>query len=577
MLKSIEIKDYALIEHLQVEFGEGLNIITGETGAGKSIIVDAMGLLLGGRASTEIVRKGAAKSFVEGIFNIKDNHKVKELLLNNDVETTDDLIIRREISLKGANRCFVNDSPVPLTFINRLGDVLIDLHGQHEHQSLLRSETHIDFLDQYVNNNLSIAEYRKTFNGFQEKIDELKSLKKKEKSLNEKKELYSFQIKEIDSVSPQENEDDKLSNELKILENSERLLELTTSIYQTLYEGERSVQDLLGEVNRKLGEIELIDETFSVTEKESRNVLSQINDIAETIRSYNSKIDIEPEHLEEVRERLGALNLLKKKYGGSLKVVLTHREKIGEEFLLAENFSGRIKEMENKIENLRSDCGKLATEISNKRKSKIPLIEKNINETLNELGIEQSSFKVKIERLLAEDEDTNYILSKNKKIKITNSGCDEVEFFISTNIGEDVKPLVKVASGGEISRVMLALKSVLAKTEALPVLIFDEIDTGISGRIAQKVGKALEELSKSHQIIAITHLPQIAGNAHHHYAVNKKLIGGRVVSSIYKLGDDQRVNEIAKLMSGEEITEASINGAKELMKNKKSANASSIL
>lgn len=567
MLKSIEIKDYALIEHLQVEFGEGLNIITGETGAGKSIIVDAMGLLLGGRASTEVVRKGAAKSFVEGIFNIKDNTKVKELLLNNDVETTDNLIIRREISLKGANRCFVNDSPVPLTFINRLGDLLIDLHGQHEHQSLLRSETHIDFLDQYLDNNLSIAEYGKTFNDFQEKIDELKSLKKKEKSLNEKKELYSFQIKEIDSVSPQENEDDKLSNELKILENSERLLELTTSIYQTLYEGERSVQDLLGEVNRKLGEIELIDETFSVTEKESRNVLSQINDIAETIRSYNSKIDIEPEHLEEVRERLGALNLLKKKYGGSLKAVLTHREKIGEEFLLAENFSERIKEMENKIENLRSDCGKLATEISNKRKSKIPLIEKNINETLNELGIEHSSFKVKIEKPLADDDDTNYILSNNKKIKITNNGCDEVEFFISTNIGEDVKPLVKVASGGEISRVMLALKSVLAKTEALPVLIFDEIDTGISGRIAQKVGKALEELSKSHQIIAITHLPQIAGNAHHHYAVNKKLIGGRVVSSIYKLGDDQRVNEIAKLMSGEEITEASINGAKELIKN----------
>ncbi len=577
MLISLEIKDYALIEHLQVEFGEGLNIITGETGAGKSIIVDAMGLLLGGRASTEVVRKGAAKSFVEGIFRIKDNAKVKELLLNNDVETTDELIIRREISLKGANRCFVNDSPVPLTFINRLGDLLIDLHGQHEHQSLLRNETHIDFLDQYSNNSLLLAEYRKTFNDFQEKINELKSLKKKERALNEKKELYSFQIKEIDSVSPLPKEDEILSNELKILENSERLLELTTSIYQTLYEGENSVQDILGEVNRKLGEIELIDENFAVTEKESRNILSQINDIAETIRSYNSKIDIEPEHLEEVRQRLGILNLLKKKYGGSIEAVLKHRKKIGEEFSLAENFSERIKEIEDEIENLRSNCGNLAIEISNQRKSKVPLIEKNINETLNELGIEHSSFKVKIERLSAEDDDTNYILSNNKKIKITNNGCDEVEFFISTNLGEDVKPLVKVASGGEISRVMLALKSVLAKTEALPVLIFDEIDSGISGRIARKVGKALEELSKSHQIIAITHLPQIAGNAQHHYAVNKKLIGGRVVSSINKLDDEQRVNEIAKLMSGEKITEASINGAKELIKNNKSANASSIL
>lgn len=567
MLKSLEIKDYALIEHLQVEFGEGLNIITGETGAGKSIIVDAMGLLLGGRASTEVIRKGAAKSFVEGFFNIKDNAKVKELLLNNDVETTNELIIRREISLKGANRCFVNDSPVPLTFINQLGDLLIDLHGQHEHQSLLRSETHIDFLDQYVDNNLLLAEYRKTFNDYQKKIDELKTLKKKEKLLNEKKEFYSFQIKEIDSVSPKENEDDELSNELKILENSERLLELTTSIYQTLFEGENSVQDILSEANRKLSELELIDKIFSVTEKESRNILSQINDIAETIRSYNSKIDIEPKHLEEVRQRLGTLTLLKKKYGGSIDTVLMHRKKIGEELSLAENFSEKIKEIKNEIEKSRDNCGNLAIDISNKRKSKIPLIEESINKTLNELGIEHSSFNVKIERSLAVDEDPNYILSNNKKIKITNNGCDEVEFFISTNIGEDVKPLAKVASGGEISRVMLALKSVLAKTEALPVLIFDEIDAGISGRIAQKVGKALEELSQSHQIIAITHLPQIAGNAHHHYAVNKKLVGDRVVSSINKLDNNQRVNEIAKLMSGEEITEASIKGAKELIKN----------
>ena len=569
MLKSLEIKDYALIEHLQVEFGEGLNIITGETGAGKSIIVDAMGLLLGGRASTEVIRKGASKSFVEGFFRIKDNTKVKELLLNNDIETTNELIIRREISIKGANRCFVNDSPVPLTFINLLGDLLIDLHGQHEHQSLLRSETHIDFLDQYVDNNLLLEEYRNTFNDYQKKIDELKTLKKKEKSLNEKKEFNSFQIKEIDSVSPKENEDDELLNELKILENSERLLELTTSIYQTLFEGENSVQDILSGANRKLQELELIDKTFSVTEKESKNILSQINDIAETIRSYNSKIDIEPKHLEEVRQRLGTLTLLKKKYGGSIDAVLVHRKKIGEEFLLAENFSERIKAIKNEIEKSRDNCGNLAIDISNKRKNKIPLIEESINKTLNELGIEHSSFKVIIERPLADDEDTNYILLNNKKIKITNNGCDEVEFFISTNIGEDVKPLIKVASGGEISRVMLALKSVLAKTEALPVLIFDEIDSGISGRIAQKVGKALEDLSKNHQIIAITHLPQIAGNAHHHYSVNKKLIGDRVVSSINKLDDEERINEIAKLMSGEEITEASIKGAKELIKNGK--------
>ncbi len=566
MLKSLEIKDYALIEHLQVEFGEGLNIITGETGAGKSIIVDAMGLLLGGRASTEIVRKGTLKSFVEGIFNISKNKKVHSLLEENEIENTDELIIRREISLKGANRCFINDSPVPLAAVNKLGDLLIDLHGQHEHQSLLHTETHIDFLDQFAGNYKLLIKFKNVYDGFQNKIDELNTQKKKEKLVNEKKELYLFQINEIDSVSPLPDEDEKLSNELKILENSERLLELTTGIYTTLYEGENSVQDILGEVNRQLNELERIDKDFSETEKESRNILSQINDIAESIRSYNSKIDLQSEHLEEVRERLGAINLLKKKYGGSIDAILKHRKKIGEEFDLAENFKERIKETEEEIELLRIKCTGLALNISEKRKDCVPSIEKNVNKTLNELGIAHSSFKVKMQNIAAEDEN-DFIIKNDKRIKITQNGCDEVEFFISTNLGEDVKPLVKVASGGEISRVMLALKSVLAKNDALPVLIFDEIDTGISGRIAQKVGEALENLSQNHQIIAITHLPQIAGNARHHFAVNKELAGERVVSFIKKLSEEERIKEIAKLMSGDKITEASLNGAKEMIKN----------
>ena len=565
MLTSLEIKDYALIEHLNVEFGEGLNIITGETGAGKSIIVDAMGLLLGGRASTEVVRKGAVKSFVEGIFNVEKNKKVHRLLKENELGPTQELIIRREISLKGANRCFVNDSPVPLTFINQIGDLLIDIHGQHEHQSLLRTETHIEFLDQYVNHESLLNDYRKSFKEFQNKISELNSFKAKEKTLDEKKDLYSFQIKEIDSVAPNENEDEKINKELKILENSEKLLELTTSIYDLLYNSENSVQDVLGEVNRKLSELTIIDKTFSEIEGENRNVLSQIKDISDSIRSYNSKIEVQPEQVEELRSRLGAINLLKKKYGGSIYAVIEHRKKIGEELSLAENFSEKINEIEKQIKKLRDVCKEKAFDISSKRKAKIPSIEKNVNHTLNELGIAHSSFKVMLTHTTAEDD--NFILDGNKKIKITENGCDEVEFFISTNIGEDVKPLIKVASGGEISRVMLALKSVLAKTEALPVLKFDEIDTGISGRIAQRVGESLCELSKSHQIIAITHLPQIAANANYHYAVNKKLVGERVVSSIVKLDKEKRVEEIAKLMSGEIITEASIKGAKEMIKN----------
>lgn len=566
MLKSLEIKDYALIEHLQVEFGEGLNIITGETGAGKSIIVDAMGLLLGGRASTEVVRKGAVKSFVEGIFNISKNEKVHNVLSKNKIETTDELIIRREISLKGSNRCFVNDTPVPLSIVDKLGDLLIDLHGQHEHQSLLYTETHIDFLDQFAGTTKDLINYKEKYFELQKKNAELKSFKQKEKSLNEKRELYSYQIKEIDSISPIENEDESLTNELKILENSETLLELTNSIYDILYDGENSVNDILGNVNRRIDELGRIDKIFETTEKQSRDVLAQLKDIAETIREYNSKIDLQPEHLEEVRTRLGSINLLKKKYGRSIDAVLKHREKIGKELTLAENFGDKINELQEELESIRNICKKLASALSIKRKNSIPDVEKNINFTLNELGIEHSFFKVFMKVSDADDEN-DYILKNGKRIKINSNGFDEVEFFISTNLGEDVKPLIKVASGGEISRVMLSLKSVLAKTEALPVLIFDEIDTGISGRIAKKVGEALENLSQNHQIIAITHLPQIAGNAKHHYAVKKELVGERVISSIKKLSEEERINEIAKLMSGEKITEASLEGAKEMIKN----------
>ncbi len=246
MLKSLEIKDYALIDHINVEFGKGLNIITGETGAGKSILIDAMSLLLGERASTEVVRKGAQKSFVEGIFDVELNKKVKSLLEENEIEFQPELIIRREISLKGSNRCFVNDSPVSLNVVKELGDLLVDLHGQHEHQSLLRTETHIDFIDEFANNSKLLEEYKIVYKDLNSKQNEIKDLKSKEDSLKEKKEIYSFQIKEIDVVNPQPEEDELISNELNILENSEKLLELTDEVYDKLYDGEPSVTDLLG-------------------------------------------------------------------------------------------------------------------------------------------------------------------------------------------------------------------------------------------------------------------------------------------------------------------------------------------
>ena len=563
MLKSFEVKDYALIEHISVEFGNGLNIITGETGAGKSILIDAMSLLLGERASTEVVRKGAQKSIVEGIFNVKRNKKVKSLLEENDLEFTDELIIRREISIKGSNRCFINDTPVNLNLVKDVGNLLVDLHGQHEHQSLLRTETHIDYLDEFGNYQELLQQYKSLYSELLTKENELKDLKVKENIIKEKKDFYAFQIKEIDNVSPNEDDEEKLKDELKILENSEKLVELTSEIYQLLYESDNSVQDALSKVRNYLQKLSEIDKTFFDAVSESESALAQVEDISNLVRGYISKLNLDPEEVEEKRERLGTINLLKKKYGGSVKSILEYRKRIGEEFELAENFASKIKELTGNIFELRKRAGSLAKKISIHRTQTSKLVKKGIEETLKELGIPKPEFKNQISNSQAE-KDTGVFVD-GKFFKATLKGIDEVEFFISTNPGEDLKPLAKVASGGEVSRIMLALKSTLAKNDKLPLLIFDEIDVGVSGRIAQKVGNALINLASFHQVISITHLPQIASLAEHHYSIEKFNQNERVISSIKKLPASERITEIAKLLSGEKITEASLKSARELI------------
>lgn len=565
MLKSLEVKDYALIEHIQVDFEKGLNIITGETGAGKSILIGAMSLLLGDRASTEVVRKGAQKSFVEGIFNIGNNKKVTSLLEQNEIELNDELIIRREISLKGSNRCFLNDSPVNLNVIKEIGDLLVDLHGQHEHQTLLRNETHIDFIDEFAGNGKLLSDYKNLFSELNQKRLQLKKLHEREASLNEKKEIYSFQIKEIDNVSPLPDEDEQIISQLNILENSEKLLLLSEEIYNQLYDSENSVTDQLGEIRNKLEQLSSIDKSITESENECDAALNTLKELAGTIRNYKNKIDVNPEEVEQQRERLGALNLLKKKYGGTLQKVLEHREKIGKEYNLAENFSAEIEKLEKQIIELSKTTGESAIKLSENRERISFKVETEIKKTLSQLGIPDAKFKVNLVTQPAANDSDLFVTVGNKKLQADDKGIDVIEFFISTNTGEDLKPLVKVASGGEISRIMLSLKSILAKSDKLPLLIFDEIDTGISGRIAQKVGTALKELAAFHQIIAITHLPQIASNADHHFTIEKTKMDGRVSSGIKKLNKQERINEIAKLISGEVVTDSSLKSAKELL------------
>lgn len=568
MLKSISIRNYAIIDEADSEFEPGLNIITGETGAGKSILIDALGLILGERASNEMIRAGAEKAVVEGVFSVASNRKIKSLLEANGLDEQDALILRREVSAKGQNRCFINDTPVNLAMLKEAGDYLVDLHGQHEHQSLLRPQTHIEYLDDFGGLDGLLNEYRRSYDTLSSLFDDRDRLRQQEAVLKERRDLFEFQLKEIDAVHPQPGEEDALEAELRILENSEKLHEATSRLHQMLYEGDQAVYDQLVLARNQLEDLAGIDKSFEDLKNECASAAAMISEVTKFLQQYNARIEFNPERLEEIRERLGQLSLLKKKYGGTIESILEQRERVAREFALAENFEGEIARLDQAIAEERGRCSGAAQRLSAKRRDLAPKISRSVAAELSKLGIAKADFDVRIQNhpmLSSGDSARAYVKLGREFYQAGPRGIDEVEFYLSTNVGEEARPLARVASGGEVSRVMLALKSILAKSERLPLLIFDEIDVGVSGRIAQAVGRSMKSLSRFHQVIAITHLPQIAGLADVHFAVEKIEDGKRARTRLRKLELEERVEEVARLMSGAEVTEAGLAGARELM------------
>lgn len=568
MLKSLFIKNYALIDELAVSFSGGLVILTGETGAGKSILIDALGLVIGERANTEVVRSGEDKAIVEGTFDISGNSKLQKLLRENELEFADELIVRREISAKGTNRCLVNDSAIPLTVLKKIGELLVDLHGQHEHQSLLRSETHIEMLDEFGGLEGMVEECRAAYKALRSTSAELREMREREAHLKEKLELYKFQMQEIDAVAPQPDEEERIEAELTILENAEKLVSATAQLYDILYEGDRSAHDLLGTAEKRLVELAAIDKRFDEAVRECHSAAAIVSELAKFVQHYAASVEFNPVRLEELRQRLAKLIALRKKYGGTLAATLAHRERIGAEVAATEHFDATIRRLADDMEAQRARCGECAQRLSAKRQETAKRLDKEILGELAQLGIPRAKFVTQIREHLLPSHATGegeFVHVGKQQVRVRADGIDEVEFFISTNAGEEVKPLARTASGGEVSRIMLALKSILAKSDRLPVLIFDEIDTGVSGRIAQAVGLSLKNLSRFHQIIAITHLPQIAGLADEHFVVEKFESKKRATTSIRKLTQEERVREVAKLMSGAEVTEAGLKSARELM------------
>lgn len=564
MLKYLSINNFALIESLELTFSAGLNIITGETGAGKSIIVDALMMVLGERASMEMIRHDTNKAIIEGIFGTEGNDNIDLWLSKNGYESFGkEIIIRRELTQKGSSRCFVNDSPASVSSVKELGDFLVDFHGQHDHQSLLRVETHIQLLDNAGGIGGIRREYEQAYRQLSDLVSKFNDLKHRENSMKQKYEFQKFQLDEIEQVSPLENEEELLAAELSLIENAEYLHSATMEIYTSLYSDENSLRDKLLKIKSLLDELQQIDKSFAEYHSECQSSIVVLQEIAQFAQNYNSKIEIQPERLEFIRTRIGKLQRLRKKYG-SYKEVFNQWNTLKEELNLAENFENEIDKLNKEILASQITLGSHADRLSAKRTEIANSIEHSIVSTLKYLGIPNAKFKVVINR----NEGSNERISAQidtKSFQAFSDGIDIVEFYISTNSGEDPRPLSKVASGGEISRVMLSLKSILAQQDRLPLLVFDEIDTGISGRISQKVGIAMKKLASFHQIIAITHLPQIAALADAHLAVEKSESNGRAVVKAAFLPLDMRIKEIAKLLSGETITQASIESARELM------------
>jgi DNA repair protein RecN (Recombination protein N) len=563
VLSRLHVINYALIDDLEIDFASGLNIITGETGAGKSILVGALGLVLGMRASADVIRTGEDKCTVEALFDLYPEHPCLVPLTDMGIDVDGgELIVRREVLAEGRSRCYVNGLAIPVRALHDLGRNLVDLHGQHDHQSLLDGEQHLDFLDGF-------GDLRKLRQKVESSHDLLVSLQKRkvEKEAiahrqRERRELLEYQVREIDSAKPVVSEDVKLEQERSVLSHAERLTEIAVQLEALLYEGDDSVADRLGMAGQLMDEAARLDTSLETRAEELDGLRYGAEELARGLNDYAQRIEHNPERLAEVSERLEVLNVLKKKYGGDLEGVLSYRKNAQKELSLTDKLDAALRELDCELAKVLADFTKQCITLSSARKKAARKLAKFICETLSELGMPDVQFDMKLEQ---HESESGFIRLNGKQVDANYRGIDYGEFYLSTNAGEALRPLIKVASGGEISRIMLAMKTVLVHTDSVQVLIFDEIDIGISGRIAEVVGKKLKALSESYQTISITHLPQIAKMADVHFSVRKETQNRRTVTRVVGLDTEARAEELAKMMGGEEISELTLQHAREML------------
>jgi DNA repair protein RecN (Recombination protein N) len=561
MIQSLYIKDFALIDELEVSFGEGLNILTGQTGAGKSIIIGALNMILGERADTEVIRQGTDKAISEAIIKFFENAELRSLLEENDIEIEEYLILRREIRQTGS-RAFINDTPVNIGVLKAVGDQLVDLHGQHDHQLLLKEENHRTVIDGFGETEVTLDQYQTEYLKMKSLQKELTALKKKENELQEKTELYRFQVNELENARLSIEEEEELEVEMNLLDNAELLDQKAAAISEMEDSDDGNISQLLNHLKLNLEDLTRIEPEFTTYLEEINAARVSINEAIQFAERYRSNIEFNPNRLEELRKRQSELNRIQKKYQRDIPELISYLNEIQHELSIADNFDLEIEKLENSIDLQGQRLSKAAANLHETREKIGKKLSDQIQIELAQLGIQHAQLAVAVDWIFS---NNGWIEIDGQPVECTEFGCDDIRLFISTNKGEEPKPLAKIASGGEISRVMLALKSILAKEQSLPVMIFDEIDTGISGEVSEKVGQAMRSLSNYCQIIAITHQPQIASQAHHHFKVDKRETEDRTISTILSLSNEEHIHEVASLMSGSDITESALNSAKELI------------
>jgi len=557
MLIELRIKNFAIIDELSLSFSKGFNILSGETGAGKSIILNAVHLLLGDKATEEWIRSSEEEANVEALFDISGNLEVKQKIKEKapQVQGTgeeDSLLIRRVISRSGRGKVFINGNLATLGALSEVGEELLSIYGQHEHQSLQRVETHIDILDEFGGLLGLREEFQTQYEEFVSLSEEVEKIRGEKEKRAKERELMAFQSKEIEASGIQVGEEESLKEERTILTHAKKLMDFAIASEETLYSGEGSTIEKIQKILSQGGDMAAIDPSLSHLLKALDSALIQMEEIALAFRDYSRRVEISPARIDEVENRLEEIDRLKRKYGSTVEEILAFKQRADGALKSFTSDEEKLSQLESRLGPLRQIVNTLGEKLSRERKRVASELKKSVEKELNSLGMKKTIFEIDIDPL-----------------PLSLKGADRVEFLISPNVGEEVKPLAKIASGGELSRIMLAMKRILAKIGGRQVLVFDEVDAGIGGAMAEVVGRKLRELSRHHQVICVTHLPQIACYADQHHSVRKEVKSGRTITLVDRLDKELIVDEIARMLGGLKVTEKTRAHAKEMIENAK--------